>query len=67
MSNPECISKIINNLNTSKATSQGDTPTKIIKDNEFKIKDDFLYFISGSFNKAANKGAFPDELKHPDI
>ena len=26
--NPECISKIINNLDTSK----GDTPTKIIKD-----------------------------------
>ena len=26
--NPECISKIINNLDTSKATQQGDIPTK---------------------------------------
>ena len=32
--NPECISKIINNLDTSKATQQGDIPTKIIKDNK---------------------------------
>ena len=30
--NPECIIKIINNLDTSKATQQGDIPTKIIKD-----------------------------------
>ena len=27
--NPECISKIINNLDTSKATQQGDIPTKL--------------------------------------
>ena len=32
--NPECMSKIINNLDTSKATQQGDIPTKIIKDNK---------------------------------
>ena len=32
--NPECISKIINNLDTSKATQQGDIPTTIIKDNK---------------------------------
>ena len=30
--NPECISKIINNLDTSKATQQGNIPTKNIKD-----------------------------------
>ena len=30
----ECISKIINNLNTSKTTQQGDIPTKIVKDNK---------------------------------
>ena len=35
--NPECISKIINNLDSSKATQQGDIPTKVIKDN----KDNF--------------------------
>ena len=32
--NPECVSKIINNLDTSKATQQGNIPTKIIKDNK---------------------------------
>ena len=63
MINPEFISKIINNLDTSKATQQGDAPTKIIKDN----KDIFSYFISAIFNNAVNKGVFPDELKHADI
>ena len=29
--NPECISKIINNLDTSKDANQGDIPAKIIK------------------------------------
>ena len=38
--NPESASKIINNLDTSKATQQGDIPTKIIKDN----KDLFFIF-----------------------
>ena len=61
--NPESISKIINNLDTSKATQQGDIPTKIIKDN----KDLFSYFISASFNNAVNKGVFPNELKQADI
>ena len=63
MINPECISKIINDLDTSKATQQGDIPTKIIKDN----KDLFSYFISASFNNAVNKGVFPNELKQADI
>ena len=35
MINAECISKIINNLNRSKAAQQGDIPTKIMKDNTF--------------------------------
>ena len=61
--NPECISKIINNLDTSKASQQGDIPTKIIKDN----KDIFSYFIFASFNNAVNKGVLPDVLKHADI
>ena len=39
--NPECINKIINNLDTSRATQQGDIPTKIMKDN----KELFSYFI----------------------
>ena len=56
MINPECPSKTINNLDTSKATQQGDIPTKIIKDN-----------ISASFNNAVNKGVFPNELKQAHI
>ena len=63
MINPEYINKIINNLDTSKTTQQGDIPTKIIKDN----KEIFSYFISTSFNNAVNKGFFPDELKYADI
>ena len=31
--NPEYISKIINDLDTSKGSQQGDIPTKTIKDN----------------------------------
>ena len=61
--NPECISKIINNLDTSKAIQQGDIPAKVIKDK----KDIFSYFISASFNNAVNEGLFPDERKHADI
>ena len=61
--NPECISKIINNLDTSKVTQQGDIPTKIIKDD----KDLSSYFISASFNNAVNKGVSPNELKQADI
>ena len=63
MINPECISKIINNLDPSKATQQGVILTKIIKDN----KDIFSYFISASFSNAVNNGIFSDELKHADI
>ena len=61
--NHECISKITNDLDTSKATQQDDTPTKIIKDN----KDLFSNFTSASFNNAVSKGVFPDELKQADI
>ena len=38
--NPECVSKIINNLDTSKATHQGDMPTKIIE-----IKKTFFHIL----------------------
>ena len=49
--NSEFISKIINNLDTSKATQQGDIPTNIIKDD----KDFVSYFIPANFNNAVNK------------
>ena len=61
--NPECVSKIINNLDISKTPQQGDIPTKIIKDS----KDIFSYFTSASFNNALNECVFPDKLKHVDI
>ena len=61
--NHECISNIINNFDTSKATQQGDIPEKIIKDN----KDLFSCFISPRVYTTVKKGAFPDELKHADI
>ena len=35
--NPQCIRKIINNLNTWKATQQSDIPTKIIRYNQEKL------------------------------
>ena len=50
-------------MDTSKATQQGDFPTKTIKDN----KDLFSYFISASFDDAVNKGVFPVKVKHADI
>ena len=50
-------------MDKSKATQQGDIPTKIVKDD----KDIFSYFISARFNNAVNKGVFPNELKHADI
>ena len=56
--NPECIRKITNNLDASKATQD----YKIIKDN----KDLFSYFISATSSNAVNKGIFPEELKQAD-
>ena len=60
--NPECISKIINNLDTSRATQQGNIPAKVIKYN----KELFSYVISPSLSNAVNKGIFLDKLKHAD-
>ena len=62
--NAEYISKIIDNLDTSKASQQGDIPTHIMKDN----KDLYSNFISENFNSALdNGGIFPDQLKYADI
>ena len=40
--NPECISKIINNLDTSKDTQQGDISAKIIK---VKVNRDLFHIL----------------------
>ena len=61
--NPGCISKIINNLDTSRATQQGHIPAKFIKYN----KELFSYVISPSLSNAVNKGVFLDKLKHADV
>ena len=61
--NPGCISKIINNLDTSRATQQGNIPAKVIKYN----KELFSYVISPSLSNAVNKGVFLDKLKHADV
>ena len=63
MINPGCISKIINNLDTSRATQQGNIPAKVIKYN----KELFSYVISPSLSNAVNKGVFLDKLKHADV
>ena len=63
MINPGCISKIINNLDTSRATQQGHIPAKFIKYN----KELFSYVISPSLSNAVNKGVFLDKLKHADV
>ena len=60
----EYISKIINNLDTSKASQQDDIPTKILKDNN----DLYSNFIAANYNNGLEKGGiFPDQLKHADI
>ena len=61
--NPECIRQIVNSLDTSKATQQGDIPTKNIKDDG----ELFHIFFSASFNNAEDKGVFPNELKQAHI
>ena len=67
--NPQCTSKILNNLDTLKATQQGDLSTKLLRDinKHFKRSFFFSYFISASFSNVVNKGTFPDQLKHADI
>ena len=44
--NPECINKIINNLDTSKATQQVDIPTNVIKDNKDLFHNLFLQALT---------------------
>ena len=61
---PEYISKIINNLDASKAFQQDDIPTKILKDNS----DLYSHFIAANYNNGLeNGGIFPDQLKHADV
>ena len=57
------MSKMIKNLDTLKATQQGNIPTKTIKDN----KGLFQFFIYVSFNNAVCKGVFSGKQNFSDI
>ena len=57
------VEKVINNLTIVKACQKDYIPIKAIKMN----KDIFAGFIAKYFNKCADKGVFPDDLKHADV
>ena len=57
--NLECVSKIINNFDTSKTTQQDGFPTKMIKDNKGIF--DILSL------QAWTMDVFPEKMKHADI
>ena len=57
------VEKVINNFSIVKACQKDDIPTKVIKMN----KDIFAGFIAKDFNNCADKGVFPDDLKHADV
>ena len=50
----ECVSKVIDNLDTLKATQQEDI-------------SEIRGYIIKTFNNSVNEGVFPDELKHAAI
>ena len=43
--NPQCTSKILNNLDTLKATQQGDLSTKLLRDINKHFKRSFFFHI----------------------
>ena len=57
------VEKVINNLTIVKACQNDYILIKAIKMN----KDIFAGFIAKDFNKCADKGVFPDYLKHADV
>ena len=53
------ILKIINNLDTAKASQQSDIPTKILKQNS----DYFAGYFCGNINQCISKSMLPPDLK----
>ena len=61
--NPDKMLKIIENIDSKKATQQGDIPVKIIKENNFT----FSKVLSEVFNFYIDNNTFPNGLKKVDI
>ena len=59
----EKFSKLIQNLNSNKATQQYDIPIKILKENS----EIFSYILCHNFNNSLFSKAFPSSLKKADI
>ena len=60
--NPDKMLKIIENINSKKATQQGDIPVRIIKENKFP----FSKVLSEIFNFYIGNNTFPNGLKKAD-
>ena len=61
--NPDKMLKIIENIDSKKATQQGDIPVRIIKENKFT----FSKVLSEIFNFYIDNNTFPNGLKKADI
>ena len=55
--------KILQNIDSKKATQQGDIPVRTIKENRFT----FSKILSGIFNFYIDNNTFPNGLKKADI
>ena len=61
--NPDKMLKIIGNIDSKKATQQGDIPVRIIKENKFT----FSKVLSEMFNFYIDNNFFPNGLKKADV
>ena len=61
--NPDKMLKIIENIDSKKATKQGDIPVRIMKENKFT----FSKVLSEIFNFYIDNNTFPNRLKEADI
>ena len=57
------VLKIVNNLDTAKASQQSDIPTKILKQNS----DYFAEYFYENINQCISKSIFPSDLKLADV
>ena len=61
--NVEDLKREINNINSKKATPNGDTPVKVLKWNS----DIIAPVLTECFNQNIKNSTFPDEMKNADI
>ena len=57
------VLKIVNTLDTAKASQQSDIPTKILKQNS----DYFAEYFYDNINQCISKSIFPSDLKLADV